>query len=199
MTTINNCCTAAPLRPALGLALLTLLFCGFGYALLGTSLGYLLFPAAASGSLIAYEGNIVGSALLAQPFANAGYFQARPSASAYDPMAMSGSNLARSNPALAQRIAAERSSLAQREGIAPSALPPELLTQSGSGNDPHLSPAAVAVQIARVAQARGLALATVTELVTQHTAGRQFGLFGEPRINVLQLNLALDAAHGRPR
>lgn len=198
MTTTNLYATH-PLRPALGLALLTLLLCGFGYALLATGLGSLLFPATARGSLIERDGKIVGSALLAQSFAHERYFQARPSASAYDPMTMSGSNLARSNPALRKRIATTRSALAQREGIAPEALPPELLTQSGSGGDAHLSPAAVAVQIARVARARGLDPAAVAALVQQHTEERQFGLFGQPRINVLQLNLALDATPGGTR
>jgi len=184
-------------RPALAFAVLTLLGFGFLYSLAGTALGGFLFPAQAHGSLIQRDGRTVGSVLIAQPFVDPRYFQPRPSAVHYDPMAASGSNLARSNPDLRRRIAALRATVAARDGIDPVRVPDELLTESGSGLDPHLSPAAAQVQIARVARARGLDEATVAALVARHTQAPQFGLLGQPRIDVLTLNLALDALSRR--
>jgi len=130
---------------------------------------------------------------VAQPFADARYFQPRPSAANYDPMAAAGSNQARSNPDLQKRIGDAMAAVARRDGIAAADVPGELATQSGSGLDPDLSPAGVQVQVARVAAARGLPPDVVARLVAGHTQSRQFGLLGEPRINVLELNLALDA------
>ncbi len=167
---------------------------GFGlcYALVAAGLGRVLFPYAAGGSLIERDGRIVGSALVAQPFVDARYFQPRPSAAAYDPMAAAGSNLARGNPELRQRIAASTDEVARREGIAAQEVPGELVTRSGSGLDPHLSPAAARLQLARVAAARGVDEASVARLLDAHTEPAQFGLLGQPRVNVLELNLALD-------
>lgn len=185
--------TSSSLRASLGLALVSLLLLGLFYSLVATGLGGLLFSRAASGSLIEREGQVIGSALVAQPFADARYFQPRPSAANYDLMALAGSNQARSNPDLRQRIEQTRAAVAAREGIAPEAVPGDLLTQSGGGIDPHISPEGARVQIARVARARGWDAAKVAERVALHTEGPQFGLFGQPRVNVLELNLALDA------
>lgn len=182
----------APRAPVL-FALLVLLGFGLLYSLLGTALGRLAFPWQATGSLVVEHGRVRGSTLVAQPFEDARYFQPRPSAAHYDPMAAAGSNLARSNPELRKRIAATTLAVAERDGIAASDVPGELVTQSGGGLDPHLSPRAAQVQVARVARARGLDPAVVDAMVVAHTQPRQFGVLGEPRVNVLELNLALDA------
>ena len=168
---------------------------GFGllYSLAGTALGRVLFPDAATGSVITQGGRIVGSVLVAQPFADARYFQPRPSAANYDPMAAAGSNQARSNPDLRKRIDEAVGAVATREGIAAADVPAELVTQSGGGLDPHITPAGARVQVARVAKARGLAPATVEKLVTDAIESPQFGVLGLPRVNVLRLNMALDA------
>lgn len=181
------------LRAPLAFAGVVLLVFGFGYSLIGTGLAGMLFPAAANGSLVERDGHVVGSALVAQPFADARYFRPRPSAAGYDPMAAAGSNQARSNPDLRKRLDAEVAEIAAREGIATDDVPLDLATQSGSGLDPDISPAAARVQIARVARARGLAPARVARVVEAMTEAPQFGLLGEPRVNVLRLNLALDA------
>lgn len=186
-----------PLRAPVLFAALVLLGCGLLYSLAGTALGRLLFPHQATGSLVFVDGRARGSALVAQPFADSRYFRPRPSAAGYDPMAAAGSNLARSNPALHERIAALTAEVAAREGVAPAQVPPELVTRSGSGLDPHLSPEAARVQAARVARARGLAPAQVAALVAEHTEEPALGLFGRPRINVLELNLALDRREAR--
>ena len=144
------------------------------------------------------NGQVRGSAWLSQPFTGDGYFQARPSAANYDPMAAAGSNLARSNPALAERVAASTAAVAAREGVAPAQVPADLVTQSGGGLDPQLSPAAAQLQVARVARARGLPVERVQALVQAHTEGRQWGLFGQPRVNVVTLNFALDHAAKAP-
>jgi K+-transporting ATPase ATPase C chain len=152
----------------------------------------MLFPHQATGSLIEREGRVVGSSLVAQPFADDRYFQPRPSAAKYDVMALAGSNQARTNPDLRARIDEARAAVVAREGVAPADVPGDLVTQSGGGIDPHLSPAAVRIQIARVARARGIEAAEVERLVAAHTEAPQFGVLGAPRINVLELNLALD-------
>jgi K+-transporting ATPase ATPase C chain len=184
-----------PLRAPLLFAAVALLGFGLLYSLTATLLGRLAFPWQATGSLVERDGRAVGSELIAQPFADDRYFQARPSAANYDPMAAAGSNLARSNPDLRKRIAETTAAVAEREGIAPAQVPAELATQSGGGLDPHLSPRAAQVQAARVARVRGLDSAQVERLIAAHTEAPQFGLLGEPRVNVLKLNLALDAAH----
>lgn len=180
------------LRAPLTLAALTLTVFGFAYSLAGAATGRLLFPDAALGSTIEHDGRIVGSSLVAQAFVDARYFHPRPSAANYDPMAAAGSNLARSNPDLRKRIDETRAAVAEREGIAPAEVPSELFTQSGGGLDPHISPAGARIQIARVARARGLAPAAVEALVAETTEAPQFGVLGQPRVNVLRLNLALE-------
>lgn len=182
----------SPVRGAVGLTLITLAGFGFLYSLAGVGIGQALFPAAAEGSLVERDGRVVGSSLVAQPFIGDGYFHPRPSAAKYDLMALAGSNQARSNPDLRQRIDETRAAVARREGVHPSAVPSDLVTQSGGGVDPHISPAAAAIQVARVARARGMALETVNRAVTEHTEARQFGVLGAERVNVLALNLALD-------
>lgn len=187
---------AAPqgaLRPSLMLAAVSLLGFGLLYSLAGTGLGRMLFPDQATGSLIEHDGQVIGSSLVAQPFADDRYFQPRPSAANYDTMALAGSNQARTNPDLRARIDKARTAVAAREQVAPSDVPGDLVTQSGGGIDPHLSPAAIRIQIARVARVRGVPVDEVERLVAAHTEGKQFGLFGAPRVNVLELNLALDA------
>jgi K+-transporting ATPase ATPase C chain len=176
------------------LGLFTLLT-GIVYPLAVTALGQVAFPRQANGSLLVQDGRAVGSALIGQPFSHPRYFWGRLSATSpvpYNAAASAGSNYGASNPALraaaSERIAALRAADPGNE----QPIPVDLLTASGSGLDPHISPEAAAYQVARVARARGLNEETVRRLVTRHTQGRQSGLFGEPHVNVLQLNLALD-------
>lgn len=181
------------LRGALGLTFVSLVGFGLLYPLAGVGLGQALFPDKASGSIIERNGHAVGSALVAQEFKGETYFQSRPSAAGYNPMALSGSNQARTNPELRKRIDEARAAVAEREGVAPSAVPSDLVTQSGGGIDPHISPEAAAIQVARIARKRGIERGVVEQLVARHTEGKQFGLLGQERVNVLLLNLALDA------
>ena len=185
----------AHLRAALVLLGALTLLTGVAYPLLITGVAQAAFPRQANGSLIVRDGKAVGSALIGQPFDDAKYFWSRPSGTtpAYNAQASTGTNLGPTNPALTdaakQRIDALRS--ADPGNDAP--VPVDLVTSSGSGLDPHISPAAAAYQVHRVAKARGLAEAKVRDLVAQHTDGPGLGVFGEPGVNVLELNLALDA------
>lgn len=181
------------LRAPLLLAIVILVAFGLLYSLAGTGLGRMLFPIQATGSLAEHDGHVVGSTLVAQPFAGARYFQPRPSAANYDPMAAAGSNRARSNPDLQKRIAEAIAAVAAREGIVPARVPDDLVTESGGGLDPDISPAGAQVQVARIAKARGLEPGAVEALVARATEAPQFGVLGQPRVNVLRLNLALDA------
>jgi K+-transporting ATPase ATPase C chain len=189
------------LRQSFVLLLLMTVITGVLYPLVATGLAQLIFPRQANGSLIVKDGKPVGSVLIGQSFTDPKYFWGRPSATspnAYNGSASSGSNLGPTNPALTdavnQRIAALRA--ADPGNTAP--VPVDLVTASGSGLDPQISPAAAQYQLARVARVRGLSTAQVQALVDEHTRGRQFGVLGEPRVNVMQLNLALDASptHG---
>lgn len=167
------------------------------YPLLVTAFAQALFPDRANGSLIVQGGKVRGSSLIGQPFGDPKYFWSRPSATSpmpYNGGASSGSNLGPTNPALAEAVAARVKALRDAGGDPGKAVPVDLVTASGSGLDPHISPAAAEYQVARVARARGLAEGKVRELVARHTEGRQFGMLGEPRVNVLALNLALDAS-----
>ena len=186
------------LRAPLLFAAVILLGFGLSYSLAGATLGRLLFPAAATGSTLQRDGHVVGSALVAQPFADARYFQPRPSAANYDPMAAAGSNMARSNPALQERVQAAITAVAAREGVPAAQVPGDLVTQSGAGMDPEISPAAAQVQVARVARSRGLPAERVTALVQANTLGPQWGVFGQARVNVMTLNLALEDLKARP-
>lgn len=188
------------LRQSLSMLLAMSVITGLAYPLLVTGLAAALFPTQAAGSLVMREGRPTGSALIGQSFTDPGYFWGRPSATspmANNAVASGGSNLGPSNPALAdavkQRIAALRA--ADPGNHAP--IPVDLVTASGSGLDPEISPAAAQYQLARVARVRGLAQARVESLIREHTSSRQFGVLGEPRVNVLKLNLALDALQKR--
>lgn len=186
------------LRGSIGLAFVSLVGFGLLYPLAGVGLGQALFPGPANGSLIERDGQVLGSSLVAQPFADARYFQPRPSAAGYDPMAVAGSNQARTNLELRKRMDEARATVAARNDVDPAAVPGELVTQSGGGIDPHISPQAAAIQVDRVARTRGLGRNVVEDLVARHTESRQLGLLGQPRVNVLELNLALDAVSPDP-
>lgn len=185
------------LRPATaGLVALTALTgCVFPLALF--AIAQLAFPDQAAGSLVKDRGVIVGSRLIGQAFARPDYFHPRPSAAGagYDATSSGGSNLGPTNPKLAQAIRDLADRYRRENGLAgDAAIPIDAVTNSGSGLDPHISPANAALQVARVARARGLSEAAVRALVAAHTEGRQFGVLGEPRVSVLELNLALDRA-----
>lgn len=192
----------AQLRPALvSLALLTLLT-GLIYPLLVTGIAQLIFPRQANGSLIVQNGQLVGSSLIGQAFDDPKYFWGRLSATGTYPYnafnaenltASSGSNYGPLNPALLTMVQARIDALKKADPMNTKPIPVDLVTASGSGLDPHISPAAAAYQLDRVARARGLDPAVVQQLIDQHTQGRDLGLLGEPRVNVLELNLALDA------
>lgn len=183
------------LRPALmALAALTLIT-GFLYPLVITGIAQVLFPRQANGSLILIDGKPVGSSLIGQPFDAPKYFWSRPSATApfpYNAAASSGSNLGPTNDALIKTVQTRIDALKAADPDNPLPLPVDLVTASGSGLDPHISPAAAEYQVRRIARARGLDETVVRGLVAQHTEGRQLEILGEPRVNVLVLNLALD-------
>ena len=152
----------------------------------------MIFPHQANGSLIVEKDRVVGSSLVAQPFVQAQYFQSRPSASNYDPMAMAGSNMARTNPALHQAVDERLNQIAAQEQIEKSKIPADLVTASGSGIDPEISVQSALIQVKRVAQARQISEQDVLKLVQQHTVQPTLGILGAERVNVLELNLALD-------
>jgi K+-transporting ATPase ATPase C chain len=188
------------LRPALVLLLVFTVLTGLVYPLALTGVAKLVFPRQAEGSLIVRDGRAVGSRLVGQPFSDPRYFWGRLSATApvpYDASASTGSNLGPLNPALLDVARARIAALRAADPGARGPVPVDLVTASGSGLDPHLSPAAVDYQVARVARARGLPPEVVRAIVKRHTEGRTFGVLGEPRVNVLELNLALDG-RGRP-
>jgi K+-transporting ATPase ATPase C chain len=186
--------------PALRATGVTLVLTGLLYPLAMTGISQVLFHRQAEGSLVADDGGkLVGSELLAQGFTAPGYFQPRPSAAGekgYDPMASGGTNLGPTSKKLRDQAAAALDRLRKENPDAPGPVPVELVTSSGSGLDPHLSPAAALWQAPRVARARGVALDRVRSVVDELTEGRDLGLLGEPRVNVLALNLALDRRFG---
>ena len=192
------------IRASIVILLLMTVLTGLAYPFAMTGLSRVLFPAQAAGSLIERDGKVVGSALIGQNFADDRYFQGRPSATTdadpndatktvpapYNAANSAGSNLGPTSKALVDRVKGDVEKLG---GSASKPVPADMVTTSGSGLDPHISPATAAWQVARVAKARNLPEAEVQKLVVQHTVSRELGVLGEPRVNVLKLNLALDA------
>lgn len=182
------------LKPSLLMLLALTLITGVAYPLLVTGLAQLFFSKEAHGSLLYQDGKLIGSELLGQPFDDPKYFWSRPSATApfaYNAAASSGSNLGPTNAALLAAVAARVQALRQADPNNNQPISVDLVTASGSGLDPHISPAAAFYQVARVARARNLDEAFVRQLVEKNIEGRQFGFLGEPRVNVLRLNLVL--------
>ncbi|WP_060915042.1 K(+)-transporting ATPase subunit C [Microbacterium oleivorans] len=178
---------------------------GVGYTALITVIGQVALPAQANGSLVRNaSGEVVGSSLIGQSYTDADgaalpqYFQSRPSAAGdgYDGAASSGSNLGPENPDLVAAIRERKAAIAEREGVAESAVPADAVTASASGLDPHISPAYASIQVDRVAEARTLPVSEVRRLVAEHTQGPDLGYLGEPTVNVVELNLALDGLGG---
>lgn len=188
------------LRPAISLFIVLSLITGVGYPLLTTGLAQWWFPAAANGSLFIDNNQVRGSALIGQNFTRDDYFQGRPSATSdapYNPLASSGSNLAVSNPALDDAIKQRVAALRKANPQADTTVPVQLVTASGSGLDPQISPAAARWQVPRVAQARHLPETQVMQLVDANTERPLLYFMGDPVVNVLKLNIALDALHAK--
>lgn len=173
---------------------ITMLLCGGAYPLLMWGIGQTLFAERANGSLIRRaDGTVIGSRLVAQPFMGNEYFFPRPSAVDYDAASTGGSNLGPSNPEHLTAVEERLVAVMKREGVAAAQVPADLVTASGAGLDPHISPAAAGIQAPRVAAARGVPVDRLRELIAEHTEPPAFGFLGRPRVNVLELNLALDA------
>jgi potassium-transporting ATPase KdpC subunit len=180
---------------ALWFTLVTTVMFGILYPLAITGLAQVLFPSNANGQLIERNGKTVGSRIIGQSFTGPGYFHSRPSAAGtgYDPTSSSGSNLGPTNKTLLDRVKGDVQKAQAENSSVP--VPVDLVTASGSGLDPHISPAAAEFQIPRVAKERRISEGDLRALVQKFTEDRQFGIFGEPRVNVLELNLELDSAH----
>jgi K+-transporting ATPase ATPase C chain len=180
------------LRIAIVMTALTTLLLGLAYPLAITGLAQVLFPDNANGQLIMQDGHLIGSRLIGQPFSGPGYFHSRPSAAGngYDATASGGSNLGPTNRALVDRVTAELAKLGAENPAGP--VPIDLVTTSASGLDPDISPAAAEFQVPRIARARGISEDRLRALLRASTHGRQWGILGEPRVNVLELNVALD-------
>ena len=183
------------LKIAILMTIVTTILLGVVYPFAVTALAQLIFPKQANGELIMQNGKIVGSRLIGQPFSSPGYFRSRPSAAGngYDAGNSGGSNLGPTNKTLIDRVNGDVQKLQTENPNMP--VPMDLVTTSGSGLDPHISPEAAAFQIPRVAQERAMVENEVRALVEKHTEGRQLGFLGEPRVNVLELNLDLDTVH----
>jgi potassium-transporting ATPase KdpC subunit len=188
------------LRPAVVLTLLLCVLTGLVYPGVVTAFSQLLFPWRAHGSLVTAQGRVVGSELIGQPFTRADYFHPRPSAAGqgYDATASAGTNKGPTDRKLADTLIAGAVARAvDEDGAVRGRIPADMVTASASGLDPHVSPANAQLQVPRVARTRGIPAETLRALVRRHTEGRQFGFLGEPRVNVLLLNIALDSlAHG---
>jgi K+-transporting ATPase ATPase C chain len=182
--------------PAIMITVLLTVLLGVIYPLFVTGLAHLLFPRQAAGSLIVKDGRVIGSHLIGQPFSGPGYFHSRPSAAGtgYDATASGGTNLGPTSQKLLEtNVKAAADALKEENPNVP--VPVDLVTSSCSGLDPHITPAAAEFQVARVAKERGMKPEDVRRLVAEHTEGRQFGFLGEPRVNVLDLNNALNESH----
>jgi K+-transporting ATPase ATPase C chain len=185
--------------PALAALVVFTILTGLAYPAAVTGAAQLFFPSRANGSLLVKEGRAVGSELVGQSFSDPGHFWGRPSATSPYPCnaaASSGSNLGPTNPDLEKAVRARIKALREADPGNTQTVPCDLVTSSGSGLDPHISPQAAEFQVARVARARGLSVVEVRRLVREHTDGRTWGVLGEPRVNVLQLNMALDTLAG---
>ena len=189
------------LRPAIVMTLLLCVLTGLVYPAVVTGLAQILFPRQANGSLVTVNGRVVGSALIGQPFAQPWYFHPRPSAAGngYDDTLSSGTNLGPTSAKLIDTLITQAvDSVVANEHAVKGSIPADMVTSSASGLDPHISPANALLQTARVAKARGVSDSAVRALVERRIEGRQFGIFGEPRVNVLLLNIALDSTFPRP-
>jgi K+-transporting ATPase ATPase C chain len=183
--------------PAFAITVVLTVLLGILYPLAVTGLAQLIFPRQAAGSLIEKDGKVIGSRLIGQPFSGPGYFHSRPSAagSGYDGTASGGTNLGPTSQKLMDSVKAAAESL--REENPGSPVPIDMVTASASGLDPHITPAAAEFQVPRIARERRLSEDEVRRIVREHAEGRQFGILGEPRVNVLELNLALDERNHR--
>jgi len=185
--------------PAVLFTLVITVITGLVYPLVVTALAQLIFPHQANGSLIVRNGKLAGSELIGQKFTGPGYFHGRPSAAGdgYDAGSSGATNLGPTNQALISRVTEDIRKFRQENPTFTGPIPADLLTASASGVDPHVSPASAYVQIQRVAAARGVSADVIRQVVERHVEGRQLGIFGEPRVNVLSLNLDLDQLFGR--
>lgn len=183
---------------AMLMTVVTTVLLGIVYPLLITGLAQVIFPDQANGQLIERDGKVIGSRIIGQPFSSPGYFRSRPSGAGagYDAAASSGSNLGPTNKKLVDRVATDVAKYAEENPSRP--VPIDLVTASASGLDPHISPAAAEFQVPRVARERSMSAQDLRQLVATHTEGRQLALLGEPVVNVLLLNLALDERHPMP-
>jgi K+-transporting ATPase ATPase C chain len=180
------------LSAAARMLLLWTIVLGLAYPVAVWGVGQVAFRHQANGSMVELDGEQVGSSLIGQSFDGPEWFHPRPSVSDYDPLATGTSNLAADNPTLFKQVEQRRAAAAAEDGVDPGAVPPDALTASGSAIDPHISPEYARQQVARVAEQRGLDESDVAALVEEHTQGRSFGFLGAPRVNVVELNLALE-------
>jgi potassium-transporting ATPase KdpC subunit len=187
--------------PALRVTFVLTILTGLIYPGVVTALCQLMFPRQADGSLVARDGHVVGSSLIGQNFARPEYFQPRPSAAGYDASSSSASNYGPTNSKLVDRVKAAIAEFRKNNPDYTGPLPADLVTASASGLDPDISPASAEAEAPRVAKARGITLSQLNQLIAQHSSGRTFGILGDPRVNVLELNLALDRRYPmrRPR